>query len=216
MNESTLMLLRIPAILISLTIHEYAHGYVAWLRGDNTARDAGRLTLNPVAHLDIFGTLMLLFGPFGWAKPVPVNDMNLDNPKRDILWVSAAGPLSNIALAVVVGYAYRFILTTQVGKFMPVYAHLFIQLLIMINLGLSFFNLLPIPPLDGSKILMSFLPPQKVISYLRMVHYAPKVFLVLLAGEWLLHIPIFSAIINPIWSPYYSFWKFIIFGGSAY
>src|SRR4030042_605671 len=102
MTEQQLLLIRIPAILIALTIHEYAHGYVAWLKGDNTAKAAGRLTFNPLAHLDLFGTLMLFFGPFGWAKPVPVNPMNLDNPKKDMIYVGAAGPVSNIVLPILI------------------------------------------------------------------------------------------------------------------
>lgn len=102
-----LFILRIPAILFALTIHEFAHGWVALRFGDTTAQDQGRLTLNPFAHLDFFGTAMLLFGPFGWAKPVPVNGYNFKEPKKGILFVSLAGPLSNIISAFLFGYLLR-------------------------------------------------------------------------------------------------------------
>jgi Zn-dependent protease len=216
MTEAHLFLLRIPAILIALTVHEYAHGYVAWWKGDNTAKAHGRLTFNPLAHLDVFGTLMLFFGPFGWAKPVPVNPMNLDNPKRDMIYVGAAGPLSNIVLAIFFGIILRLI---KVSPGFLSFSHLFIiflQLCVLINLGLSFFNLLPIPPLDGSNILLGLLPADKIGTYLRYVQHAPKVLLGLLLAEWVLHIPLFSTIIYPLWIPYMTFWQFVIFGGKAF
>jgi Zn-dependent protease len=211
MTETHLFILRIPAILIALTIHEFAHGYVAWLKGDNTARSAGRLSFNPLDHLDIFGTLMLLWGPFGWAKPVPVNPNNLDNPKRDMIYVGAAGPVSNIVLALMFGYVYRFF-GSEINAISP-YLGIFFQVSVIINLGLSFFNLIPVPPLDGSNILLGLLPAQKIEGYLRFIRHAPKILLGLLLVEWMLHIPVFSAIINPLWKPYLNFWQFIIFGG---
>ena len=102
------ILISAPAILIALTVHEYSHAYIAHKKGDDTAKRAGRLTFNPLVHLDLFGTLMLLWGPFGWAKPVPVNPLNYDNPKRDDIYVSAAGPISNILLALLFGYFFRW------------------------------------------------------------------------------------------------------------
>ena len=215
MTEAQYLLLRVPVILIALTIHEYAHGYVAWLKGDNTAKQAGRLTFNPIAHLDIFGTLMLFFGPFGWAKPVPVNPINLDNPKRDMIYVAAAGPLSNIVLAILFGLVFRFLISSgAITSISPTYV-IFLKFCILINLGLSFFNLIPIPPLDGSNILMGFLPSEKIGSYLKFIQHAPKILLGLLLAEWMLHIPLFSAIINPFWIPYLNFWQFIILGGKV-
>ena len=214
MGDPQLFMLRIPAILLALTVHEYVHGYVAWLKGDGTAKINGRLTFNPFAHLDIFGTLMLLIGPFGWAKPVPVNPANLDNPKRDMVYVAAAGPFSNIILAIIFGLTFRFLRSSPLFSFSSLF-FVFLQLCVMINLGLSFFNLLPIPPLDGSNIVIGLLPIQKVGSYVRFVRHAPKIFLGLLLAEWVLHIPLFSAIITPLWIPYFNFWQFIIFGGKV-
>jgi Zn-dependent protease len=128
------LLIRIPAILIALTIHEFAHGYIAWRFGDPTARNAGRLTLNPLGHLDIFGTIMLFFGPFGWAKPVPVNPYYFTNPKRDNLLVSLAGPASNIVLALAFGWTLRLL----PASLMTPGLLLFFQFCIGINIGIAF------------------------------------------------------------------------------
>jgi Zn-dependent protease len=209
------LLLRIPAILLALTVHEYAHGWIAWLKGDSTARNAGRLTLNPFDHIDVFGFLMMMLGPFGWAKPVPVNPYNLDNPGRDMVYVSIAGPASNILLALLFGYSLRLL---NVFGVIPVTNHYIIDFLVLsvtINLGLSFFNLLPVPPLDGSRILMGILPPTRAVKYLSIVQHAPKIFLILILLEWGLHIPVFSFLIYPLWKPFNAFWQFVIFGGKV-
>jgi Zn-dependent protease len=209
-----LFVLRIPAILIALTIHEFSHGYVAYRLGDSTARDAGRLTLNPFAHLDLLGSVMLLFGPFGWAKPVPVNGYNLRNPKRDMLLVSLAGPLSNVITALILGFALRILVEFVPGLGRNAHFINFFQLCIMLNIGISFFNLIPIPPLDGSKILAGLLPNNLLPGYFDKMKYMPTVFMVLLIAEWGLHIPIFSAIMNPLYKPYAAFWYFVIGLGS--
>ena len=205
-------ILRIPVILLALTIHECAHGFVAWRLGDSTAHDAGRLTLNPLAHLDPFGAIMLLFGPFGWAKPVPVNGYNFTNPKRGVLLVSLAGPASNILCALVFGYALRLL-----GAFAPqviAYPYLadFLRLSILINIGIAFFNLIPVPPLDGSNILAGLLPNKWLPGYFKNMKYVPTIFMILLLAEWGLHIRIFSAIIEPVFQPFQKFWFFVIFG----
>ena len=204
-------IIRIPAILIALTVHEYAHGYVAWRFGDPTARNAGRLTLNPLSHLDVFGTIMLLFGPFGWAKPVPVNDYNLANPKRDGLLVSLAGPASNILLALVFGYSLRLLMAFGPEFMMNIYCIGFLKLCVLINIGIAFFNLIPVPPLDGSHILAGLLPDHLIPSYYNKMRYIPMIFMGLLIAEWGLHIPVFSAIIYPFYKPFAAFWDFIIF-----
>jgi Zn-dependent protease len=201
------LLIRIPAILIALTVHEFAHGYIAWRFGDPTARNAGRLTLNPLSHLDIFGTMMLFFGPFGWAKPVPVNPFNFTNRKRDDLLVSLAGPASNILLALIFGYTLRLLPNSLLT---PGVLYFF-QLCLGINIGIAFFNLIPVPPLDGSHILADLLPNHLIPSYYNKMRYAPMIFMGLLVAEWGLHIPVFSAIINPLYKPFASFWYFLIF-----
>jgi len=215
MDQLENLVIKIPVILIALTVHEYSHGYIAWLRGDNTAKNEGRLTFNPIAHLDLIGTIMLFFGPFGWAKPVPVNAQNLDNPKRDIIFVSIAGPVSNMILALIFGYTYRFLNYVQLPAEILPYFREFFTLSILINIGLSFFNLLPVPPLDGSNIVIGLLPHNKIGTYLNSMRYVPMIFFGLIIAENMFHIPIFSFILSPLWEPYLKLWQFLIFGGSG-
>jgi Zn-dependent protease len=197
-----LLLIRVPAILLALTVHELAHGWVAKKMGDRTAENAGRLTLNPMAHLDIFGTLMLFFGPFGWAKPVPVNPMNFPNPKRDMALVAAAGPASNIALAAITGMLFRLDLVTPY----PALAA-FCYILFMINIGLAVFNLLPVYPLDGSRILVAFLRQDQMAGYQKAMQVIPKIFLGMIVAEWLFKIPVLSYVLSPIFNPVFGLAK---------
>ncbi|MFW5960464.1 MAG: site-2 protease family protein [Chitinivibrionales bacterium] len=207
------LIIRVPAILAALTFHEFFHGMAALKRGDRTADLSGRLTLNPLDHLDPLGTLMLMFGPFGWAKPVPVNPQNLKDPKKDIIWVSLAGPAANIMLAVSAGWIYRYLIMAFIpeSELDPVFVQ-FMELFLLINLGIAFFNLIPIPPLDGSKILAGFLPDRKVAGYYRAVKHAPIVFLILITAQWMFNIPVFSAILSPFWVPWMKLWYYVIFG----
>ncbi len=152
---------QIAILIFSVIIHEVAHGYAAYLQGDNTAKFQGRLSLNPLVHLDLFGSIILpaisyIFGGFiiGWAKPVPFNPYNLRNQRWGEAIVAAAGPLSNITLALFFGLLLRFGVLASLGS-----GFVFIgTIIVFINLILAIFNSLPIPPLDGSKILFSFLP----------------------------------------------------------
>ena len=161
----SLVLMIIP-VLMGLTVHEYAHALAAYHLGDNTAKLEGRLTLNPLAHLDPIGTLMLFFSRMiGWAKPVPFNPANFRNPVRDTTLVALAGPVSNFILAAslslvfkICGLAGLFSLAS-IGREL---AFIF-QLTIFINISLGFFNLIPLPPLDGFKVLSYFLPFQWVL-----------------------------------------------------
>ncbi|MCF7833717.1 MAG: site-2 protease family protein [Candidatus Pacebacteria bacterium] len=152
----------IAILIMSVVIHEVAHGFVAEYYGDNTARKAGRLTLNPIKHLDMFGSILLplmlvLFkSPFliGWAKPVPVNPYNLIDRKWGSFWVSFAGVLCNFFLAIFFGLILRFVMGA--GYFTE--AYFIVSSIVLVNLGLGLFNLIPVPPLDGSKILFALLP----------------------------------------------------------
>lgn len=147
----------VPAIMLALTVHEYAHGLAADRLGDHTARYAGRLTLNPIAHVDWLGLLLLFVAGFGWAKPVPVNPYNLrGNIKQGLLLVSLAGPAANLVLALAAAVLLGLIDYMQSG-----FGLLLLYQLIYINVVLAIFNLIPIPPLDGSKILAGILPGQQ-------------------------------------------------------
>ena len=147
MNKTQLMILMTPVILFSLTVHEYSHGRMALRLGDDTAQRLGRLSFNPLRHLDILGVLFFYFVGFGWAKPVPVDPRNFEHPRRDMMYVAIAGPLSNIALAVCCSFFIRLI--------SPEFSYLFVILAygIWINVALAVFNMLPIYPLDGSSVL---------------------------------------------------------------
>lgn len=157
----------ILALITALTVHEFFHAFTARTLGDRTAEDAGRLTLNPVKHLDPFGTILLLTVGFGWGRPVPVNPYNLRSPRWGNVLVSAAGPLSNLLMVVVFGLGFRFAFAASgLGPDNLLVA--FLADLVLINLILFVFNLIPIPPLDGSKVLFGFLPPRAapVVAYL--------------------------------------------------
>ncbi len=146
------MILAFPAILFGLTFHEYSHAFMANIMGDKTAKYAGRLTLNPLPHIDILGLLSLLFFRFGWAKPVPINPLNMRSQRIGVLLVSIAGPLSNFILAFIIGILVR-LLSPTLEQNMAL--HYMLTFAVIINLILAFFNLIPLPPLDGSKILFS-------------------------------------------------------------
>ncbi|MCX5700131.1 MAG: site-2 protease family protein [Candidatus Omnitrophica bacterium] len=169
-------------LIIAITVHEFAHGFAAYKLGDSTAKYSGRLTLNPIAHIDLMGTivvpLLLVFAgmpPIGWAKPIPINYWALRNPKRDIVIVGASGPISNIILAVILAVIIRIIPV-------PVLLGTVLIKLIEINVALGIFNLIPIPPLDGSRILMGLLPEPLDAQYASIEPYAA---IILVALVWL-------------------------------
>ena len=153
----------IPAVLCALALHEAAHAYAADYLGDPTPRRLGRVTLNPLAHLDVIGTLLLVLVHIGWGKPVPVDPRNFNRPRRDMVLVALAGPLANIVTAVILA----FVLRTGGFAAMPA-ASIAINALVIVSLLLALFNLLPIPPLDGSKILYGLLPVALSPLYLRI------------------------------------------------
>ncbi|MCL2029204.1 MAG: site-2 protease family protein [Deltaproteobacteria bacterium] len=164
LNLFNLALMIIP-VLLALTGHEFAHAWAAHRLGDDTARQAGRLTLNPLAHLDVLGTIFLFVSQlFGWAKPVPIDPRNFRRPGRDLALVALAGPLLNLTLALIFGLALKIIF---LAGFFPLLASSptgaailkLLYLIILINIALGFFNLLPLPPLDGFQVLATFLPP---------------------------------------------------------
>lgn len=177
-------LLLAPPILLALTIHECAHALAAFKLGDDTAKNAGRLTLNPLVHLDLIGTIMLFLIQLGWAKPVPVNPHNFRNPRTGMFWVALAGPASNLILAAVLGIFFRQMDAAAAEGAFLAYARIMLRYGIFINLILAFFNLIPIPPLDGSKILFAFIPSQYDKFVFAFSRYGPYILLlIILVGQ---------------------------------
>ncbi|MEI7709696.1 MAG: site-2 protease family protein [bacterium] len=192
--DATNAVFYVAILIMSIVIHEVSHGFMAEYFGDQTARFAGRLTLNPLKHLDIFGSiflpaiLILTHAPFlfGWAKPVPYNPDNLSNKKWGTIAVAGAGVLSNICMAVIFGLLIR--LTTPFA--LPEGFYFVTSIIVIVNLALALFNLVPIPPLDGSKIIFSFLPD----SWAQVVVFMEQYSIILLV----IFIFYFSSFLNPI------------------
>ena len=189
MNIQTLLIDAV-ALIVGIVIHESAHALAAYVLGDKTARSRGRVSLNPLAHIDPFGTVLLPLlmlaagGPvFAFAKPVPVYLNNLKHPKRDELLVALAGPLSNVLLALagaLIGYVLLPLFAEQAAMSILYYLFSFFMTFIVVNLSLAFFNLIPLPPLDGSSILVPFLKGKALREYYRIQQYAMPILLVIL------------------------------------
>ena len=182
----TELILLAPPLLLALTLHEFSHGYIAYRLGDPTAKSLGRLTLNPLKHLDPLGTIAFFFIKFGWAKPVPVNPTFFRNPKKDMIWVALAGPVTNLMLAILSAILAKglWLFAAQLPYSTPAEAILvplngMLIASVWINLVLCIFNFLPIPPLDGSRILMGVLPNKMAASYIQFERYGFVVILVL-------------------------------------
>jgi Zn-dependent protease len=172
------LLFKIPALLLAVTVHELAHGLVADRLGDPTARLQGRLTLNPIPHIDPLGALAFIIAGFGWAKPVPVNAYNLRHPIRDMALIAAAGPVSNFALAFAGILAFRLlqpmtVLPAVIEPLVAVLSYVFLY-----NLGLGVFNLIPLPPLDGGHFLPYFLPRTSWGALHKLEQYGPIILIV--------------------------------------
>ena len=172
------LLYALPCVLIAIPVHEVAHGYVANRCGDPTAKSFGRLTLNPLKHFDPLGALCMLLVGFGWARPVPVNSRYFKKPRRDMFLVALAGPLANLLLSLAALLLYRILgavflanyTAFETGAFTTTLLYVFMQFLsvfISMNVSFAVFNLLPIPPLDGSRLLLIFLPPKAHIWFVR-------------------------------------------------
>lgn len=190
LGSLTEFLYSIPCILIALTVHEVAHGWMAYKLGDPTAKAMGRLTLNPLKHLDPLGALCMLFFHFGWAKPVPIDSRYFKKPKRDVALTALAGPLSNILMAFLGILLYSilraiFVQTGAASFFGATVQQLVLYLLFYfyyLNLSLAVFNFLPVPPLDGSRIFLVFLPQK---YYFGIMKYERYIQLALLLCLWL-------------------------------
>ena len=190
-----------PLLIFSITMHEYFHGLVAEKFGDDTARYLGRLTLNPLAHIDFFGTFLLpmlsiITGApvFGWAKPVPVDFYRLNNPRKDMIFIALAGPSINILIALVAAVLIRTLINIE-GFFFVI--PLF-QYMIRLNIVLGIFNLVPVPPLDGSRVVSGLLPPHLAFQYEKITPYGFFIILFLLTSG-ILHVlmgPVLNFIVS--------------------
>lgn len=170
----------IPAVLIALTIHEFSHGLFAYFLGDQTAKNQGRLSLNPLKHLDPMGALMLLIAGFGWAKPVPVNPYHFKNRKLGMAVTAFAGPLSNFIMAFIFTLIAIFMIKHTPSSEMTNNIIMFLQISITLNIGLGIFNLIPFPPLDGSRILGFFLPESVYFKLMEFERYTQIILIALL------------------------------------
>jgi len=208
--DPSVQVILIPVIIFALSFHEFAHGWMAYRFGDPTAQVNGRLTLNPMAHLDLFGSLALYFMGFGWAKPVPVNPMNLKDPKRNMLWIALAGPVSNLLLALISGFLLGILWRLGViGNQSAITIVLIMSL--QINIVLAIFNFIPIPPLDGSKIMEGLIPSKYRAGIAKFEYYGPRVLIGLVLLSIFTRFNIFSIIISPIMSIFLKLFTFGLF-----
>lgn len=192
----------VPGIIIAMVIHEFSHARVAYALGDVTPKMDGRLTLNPAAHVDLIGLVMLFIVHFGWAKPVRINPMNFSNPRRDDILVSLAGPLSNLITA----FVFTILLVLMVKMHLPMSEGLLVvfQLIIVYNINFAIFNMLPIPPLDGSHILRNLLPYELARRYEELERYS-FIFLIIILAT-----PILSYVFVPMQRFIFSIFKSIV------
>jgi Zn-dependent protease len=187
----------IVAIFVALTVHEFSHALVAKLRGDLTAEREGRLTLNPLSHIDLMGLIPLLLFGFGWAKPVPFNPYNLKNPKWDSVLIALAGPASNLILAIISGIGLRILLATTTFESISLLV-IFLFLSLLINLFLMIFNLVPIHPLDGSKLAFALLDHPKYESARRFIAIrGPQILMVMVFVAILTNVNVFFFVSGP-------------------
>ena len=195
------LLIRIAMVIFAITIHEFSHALAAYSLGDDTAKRMGRLSLNPIKHLDILGAIMLLIARVGWAKPVPINPYNFRNMKIDTALTAAAGPASNFVMAIFAAMLYRMnislfsnLTTTSFFVAISMFA---LKFAVIINIALGLFNLIPIPPLDGSKIIGGFMPDDMYFRWATFERTGAYLLMLIFAISFIFKIPLIHTIIYP-------------------
>ena len=201
MEQVLFVALQIVIVIASITIHEFSHGYAAYKLGDDTAKRAGRLTLNPIKHLDLLGALMLLIVKIGWAKPVPINPYNFRNMKIDTALTAAAGPASNFIFAILAAMCYnslegRYADPYQVSLLTHILIYGF-KFTVIINIALGLFNLIPIPPLDGSKIVGGFMTDNMYFKWMEWEKKGAYLLMIIFGISFFLKIPLIGTFIMP-------------------
>ena len=208
--DPEILIILIPALVLSLCVHEYAHGVIAYYYGDDTAYRYGRLTLNPLKHLDPVGSLMLLFIGFGYAKPVPVNPGNLNNPRKDIIKVAAAGPISNLILSFLGVFIIYLIALASPSLLQNRNVQIFLEIFIQINIFLAIFNLIPIHPLDGGQIFGNIISKYNPNLSNQLMQYGPKILLGLILFGLVTGFSIIGMILIPISDLVRAVFEFVI------